>query len=306
MDIVGVGLATVDYLGVVPYVPKPGSSVNMKKFKEQCGGPASTALIAAAKMGAYTSYVGIVGGDNNGNLIKQSFMDFNVDVSELTLEKGKASTIIFVVVHEKSGERTFYGCNSNVSRIDFNADKESLIASAKYLHLDATNFDEAYEAADIARKHQVKISLDGCVVNKRTNELIKLTDVLITNETYPEEVTGFNDPRKALLTLKRMGPEIVVSTMGVRGCLVVEGDDIVHYDAYNVEAVDTTGAGDVFHGAFLYGLIQGWNIKDLISFASATSAINCLTVGGRKGLPDINEVLNFIDEHGKLKVINKK
>lgn len=296
-DIIGIGHACLDYLGIVPYVPEIDGSVRMTAMERQGGGAVSQALVAASRLGARTAYAGVLGADEAGEYLKNDFIKEKVDISGLTMEPGGRTSTAFMVVERDTGKRTIYVYPGTISRLRINDKIKSLILSARYLHLDATTYDTALEAASFAKEHRIKVSLDGCEIEaqkEKTFELIKLTDILITNETYPRVLTGMNDPQQALLTLAAIGPEIVISTIGSKGCLLVQNGRVISFEAYPIKAVDTTGAGDVFHGAFLYGLLQHWEIETIIKFASATSAINCLSLGGRVGIPTRKQVVDFM------------
>jgi sulfofructose kinase len=296
-DIVGVGHVCCDFLGIIPYYPEVDRSVWMNRLEKQGGGAVSQALVTASRLGATAAYVGFLGNDDAGEFLRNEFIKEKVDISCLKIETQQRSSVAFIVIEKETGKRNIFSYPGTVSYHEFDSKAQCLIASAKYLHLDATNYDAAFTAAQIAEANKVKISLDGCEIAKekeQTLKLIQITDILIANAIYPQEVTGIDNRGKALLELAKMGPEIVICTIGEKGCLAVIDKKIVPFETYSVPVVDTTGAGDVFHGAFLFGLLQQWSIDYTIKFASATSAINCLSLGGRVGIPTKDKVLQFI------------
>jgi sulfofructose kinase len=124
--------------------------------------------------------------------------------------------------------------------------------------------------------------------------LLPLVDVLIASERFPPAYTGQEDPVQAGRSLLERGPEIVVVTLGAEGCLCLWEDQAIYVPGFQVDVVDTTGAGDAFHGAFLYGLLQGWELECTVVFANAVAAINCTRLSGRAGLPGLSEVWAFL------------
>ncbi|TCL76475.1 sugar/nucleoside kinase (ribokinase family) [Hydrogenispora ethanolica] len=299
-DIVGVGHAACDFLGIVPRMPELDRCAWMNCLERQGGGAVSQALVAASRLGARVAYAGFLGDDDAGRFLRDDFLKERVDIECLELLPQQRSSVAFVVIEQGTGKRTIYVYPGTIASRPLSPKAQRLIAAARYLHLDATNPEAALEAARFAKANQVQVSLDGCEIAKekeQTLELIRLTDILIANEIYPREVTGSDDPQKALLELAKMGPEIVISTIGKDGCLAVVNSEIVAFTAYSVPVVDTTGAGDVFHGAFLFGLLQNWPFDSIVRFASATSAINCLSLGGRAGIPTQDQVLRFIADY---------
>ena len=121
-----------------------------------------------------------------------------------------------------------------------------------------------------------------------------LSDILIMNKRYPLRVTGKDSYEEALLEISAWGPSTVMCTLGEKGVLAVLDGKVRHFPAYQVKALDTTGCGDVFHGAFLVALLEGYSVEDAIRFSSAVSAIKCQRVGGRAGIPTMGETLSFM------------
>ena len=169
------------------------------------------------------------------------------------------------------------------------------LSSARYLHLDGNHMGAAITAARWARADGVKVSFDANRPRSRLDELLPLVDVLIASERFPPAYTGQEDQVRAGRSLLEMGLEIVVITLGAEGCLCLWEDQVIHVPGFQVDVVDTTGAGDAFHGAFLYGLLQGWELERTAIFANAVAAINCTRLSGRAGLPSLSEVEAFLE-----------
>lgn len=211
------------------------------------------------------------------------------------------SSFSFVVSNRYNASRTLFSYHDRLPPVDFSTPGiREYIAGARCVHLDGTMYENAIGAAQTARELGVMVSLDGCSMQKDNEKnwvLVRLADVLIMNETYPTRLTGIEDRKLALLEIARAGPRIVMSTSGDRGCMAFNGDTVDCFPAFSIKPVDTTGAGDAFHGGFLYGMLAGMPLVETFRLVSAVGALNCLTMGGRKGLPDMKMVQAFLNEN---------
>ena len=163
------------------------------------------------------------------------------------------------------------------------------------MHLDGHHLTAAIKAATIARENGVKVSLDAGGAYPGIEKLLPLVDFLIPSEEFARKVTGQDDVRKAASILfKQYGPEFVIITQGSKGGLIYDGKDYSSYRAFEVDAVDTNGAGDVFHGAFVAAYVKGMDIMNATNFASAVAAIKCTKIGAREGAPTYEETMDFL------------
>ncbi len=296
MDVVGLGYCSLDYLGIVPGRPEfDADTVSLSDFAKSGGGPVSTALVALARLGARTGYMGVLGKDEGGAFLKGEFEREGVDLSRLRVQAGARSQICIVLVEAGTGRRSILCYRAKGELVLDEADR-TYISSARYLHLDGHHMDAAITAARWARADGVKVSFDANRPRPRLDELLPLVDVLIASERFPPAYTGQGDQVRAGRSLLEMGPEIVVITLGAEGCLCLWEDQVIHVPGFRVDVVDTTGAGDAFHGAFLYGLLQGWELERTAVFANAVAAINCTRLSGRAGLPSLSEVEIFLEK----------
>jgi sugar/nucleoside kinase (ribokinase family) len=296
-DIVGIGYACVDHLGLAPRIPGVDEAVRVDAWDVQGGGVVAQALVAASRLGAATAYIGNLGDDETGHYLQQDLRREGIDVSLLSLEPGRRSPASFIAVERASGQRTIYAYPGSMSPVALGDAARRTIASGRFLHLDATHIATAVAAARIARDVGVSVSLDACViepVTEKNRELIGLTDILVANETFPTQLTGLASIDDACLHLGRLGPRLVIATLGRHGSVLVTEGRIARFGAFPVEVVDTTGAGDVFHGAFLVALGRGDDPAAAIRFASAAAALNCRTFGGRAGIPRRAQVEEFL------------
>lgn len=299
-DIVGLGYACVDSLGLVPRIAGVDDAVSVGAWDVQGGGVVAQALVAASRLGAATAYIGNLGDDETGRFLQRDLHSEGIDVSFLTLESHRRSPASFIAVEQSTGKRTIYAYPGSMSPVTLGDDARRTIVRARFLHLDATHHATAVAAAQIARAAGVRVSLDACLIAsdpEETRALVRLTDILIANETFPMQLTGAASIDDACLALARFGPRLVVATLGHRGSIMVHAGRLERFGAYGVDVVDTTGAGDVFHGAFLVALSRGASPVEAIRFASAAAAINCGTFGGRNGIPRRPQVEEFLRTH---------
>jgi ribokinase len=290
------GYCSLDYLGIVPGRPEfDVDTVSLSDFAQSGGGPVSTALVALARLGARTGYVGVLGEDEGGTFLKEEFERERVELSRLRMRAGARSQICIVLVEAGTGRRSILCYRAKGGLVLDGADR-TYISSARYLHLDGYHMGAAITAARWARADGVKVSFDANRPRPMLDELLPLVDVLIASERFPPAYTGRGDQVRAGRSLLEMGPETVVITLGAEGCLCLWEDQVIHVPGFRVDVVDTTGAGDAFHGAFLYGLLQGWGLERAAVFANAVAAINCTRLSGRAGLPSLSEVEIFLEK----------
>ncbi len=294
-DVIGVGYSAMDYFGVVDEYPPPADvKMPMSEFIKQGGGPAATALVALSRLGAKTAFVGKMGDDEFGNFMKAELKRENVDISQVATEPGASSQFAFIIVDKATGKRTILWSQSNVSPLRESEIHRDFVTSTKIIHLDGLQMEAALAAARWGKESGITVVLDGDTIRPGIQELVSLTDVLITSHAFSKQFTSEDDTAKAIQKMRLLGPRIVGVTLGMDGCVMSWDDNIVHKPAFKVNAVDTTGAGDVFHGAFVYGLLQNWTIEKTAEFASAVAAMKCRKLGGRAGIPALDEVLAFL------------
>lgn len=296
LDCVGLGFNCVDFLLRVPSIPsfREQIFVPVLNFDIQGGGPVSTGLVTLSRLGAKVGYIGKVGDDQWGKIIQQEFVKYGVDISHLTVERGGRSNCSFVLVEASTGERAFMIFPSDTLPVELSQEEEEYIRNSRMLFLDGNNGQVIIEAAKIAKENDILVFIDGLAIGK----LRELVDIAICGEKMAYRITGSTHPEEALEKLYQEEYGILGITLGPRGSIFKEGKRIYRQAAFKVDVVDTTGAGDVFHGAFAYGILQGWSLEKTAEFASAISALKCKRLGGRSGIPSFEETMSFLKEHG--------
>ena len=290
-DIICFGNAAADFLAVFPHYPKLDERAMAKSFTQQGGGEAATAAVTISRLGARVSFVGKVGDDQMGIFIKDGLKKEGVDLSHLIVEKDKSSLFAFIAIDEKSGKRTIFW-HRGTALIEAKEINKSFITSCSLLHLDHRNVEAATTAAGWAKKAGIPITLDLDLLNPELEKLVTKTSVVLGSETLSDHLSS--KPSKAAEEILKLGPKIAVLTFGDQGCLVKTREEEFFQPALKVKPVDTTGAGDVFRGAFTYGIFKKWPLRKTAQVASIVAAIKCTKVGGRTGIPTLEEVSAFI------------
>ncbi len=302
-DVIGVGACAVDYLGIVSEFPQPDTKSKMKRFIRQGGGPVATALVSLARLGASTSYLGKFGSDGLSSFALDAFVKEGVDISHVIKEEGSGPFFAFVVVDEKSGERTIWWTDEQVREIKADQMDKEFIASAKFLLIDDYQFGAALAAGRIARQRGVQVVLDAeRPGTPDMNKLIQVTDILIVPEEFALGFAGGKDVESSAEVLLKLGPRVVVVTLGVEGSFCKTAEESFRQPAFKVDAVDTTGCGDVFHGGFICGMLRDWPLKVVAEFASAVAALKCRALGGRTATPTLDEMKEFLLKRGSEEV----
>lgn len=303
-QIVGVGHCCQDSICTIEeYPPEDGSTHITAIDDSQGGGAVATAMVAAARLGVFSGVIAQLGEDATGDQIERDFLGYGMDVTGIQRVPGGRSSSSIVLVDPQKGTRTKFPYRDNLPAIPWDQGQRDLLRHAKVLHLDGTQYDNAIAAATLAKEYGVVVSLDGCSMQKdhaKNRRLAAMADILIMNARYPKKVSGQEDIRQAMLDMASLGSKIVISTAGKDGCYAVIDGEVHHFSAFSVVAIDTTGAGDVFHGAFLTAWLEGQDLRSCIRFASAVSALKCLKIGGRAGIPTRQEAEAFLQEAGPL------
>jgi ribokinase len=291
LDVVGLGYCSWDYLGIVDHIPSfDAPTASLKDFAISGGGPVSTALVTLARLGAHVGYLGVLGDDECGQNMKQAFEQEGVDIRHMRVQAGARSSVCIILVHSETGRRSILCYRGNHRELELEEADRPYITSARFLHLDGHHMSAAITAAQWMHQAGGTVVLDANKPRPRLEELLPWVDVLITNSTFPGMYTGQAELNRAAEQFLVNGIKVVVTTLGEEGCAWFTRDRSGHAAGFRVKVVDTTGAGDSFHGAFIYGLLRGWNLERIATFANAVAALNCTALGTRAGLPTLEQV----------------
>ena len=302
-QVVGLGLATVDIVIRLESMPRWERAGGFSDFAIQGGGMCGTAMVAASRLGLSAGWVGTAGSDSAAEIKLGSLREEGVDVSRAVRREGREKQIILVYVHESTGERVFAGMRGmgeeplRPEELD-----RGYLTSADALLVDGCHPEAALQAARWMRRAGRSVVLDAGATRSAPSaafrRLVEEAHVVISGSGFAEAATGLRDPVKAGTEILKLGPEVFVQTQGAGGCLTVSADGSFRTPALPVAVVDTTGAGDTFHGAYLVGLTERWPLEQTVLFASAAAAMSCRRLGGRSGIPHREAVLAFLAERG--------
>jgi sulfofructose kinase len=296
-DAVGFGLNAVDHLVVVPAYPAFDTKIRLMQHVQAAGGQTATAMVTLQRLGLETAYAGRFGSDTEGRFGLATLKDEGVDTSFAEVVEGARNQIAFIIIDERSGERTIIWDRDE--RLAYKREEAplALAARGRVLHLDAHDPPACAEMARAARAAGAVVSADIDNIYEGLPELLPLIDILISSTEFPARLTGITDERAALLEIKgRYGSSIAGMTRGTGGALILCEGEFIESCAYTVPdgCRDTTGAGDAFHGGFIYGLLRGLDVEDSLRIANATAALKCRSLGARTSLPTRAELNEFL------------
>ena len=297
--IVGIGACVMDTLYNIPKYPAEDTKMRATGCKLAGGGPTATALVAAAKLGESSSYIGVLSDDNGGVFLKGDFEKYGVGVENVVIKSGYRSFTSVLWLCEDTATRTCVFDKGTLPPLSLNESQIKAIREAEILMVDGNEMSAARDAAAIARESGVKVLYDCGGLYEGVEKLLALTDIMIPSEEFALRHTGCSDVTEAAKKLHGLySPQVVVITQGKLGGIIYDGKEVRKYPAFVVDAVDTNGSGDVFHGAFAAGVAKGYDYPKCCIFSSAVSAIKCMGVGSRENAPDYETTNKFLKENG--------
>jgi sugar/nucleoside kinase (ribokinase family) len=288
-DVLCLGLNSLDRLCLVPGWPTRGGKLRMAELAASGGGQAATAACALARLGHRAAYAGVCGDDEAGRQAGPLLAGFGVEPTGLVVKPGTRSQQALILVEQGDAERTIIWYRDESCHLGPGDLDPGLIASCRVLHLDGHFPEASLLAARLAREAGAVVSLDGERVHPQTPELVSLCHVVVGCEDYAQRLTGQGDPHRALTLLAEMGPLWAGRTLGARGAQMLAGGLWHEQPGFAVAAVDTTGAGDVFHAGLIHALLLGQGPGPALATACAAAALSVTGLGGRSALPTREE-----------------
>ena len=294
-DVVGVGANSVDYVYRLPEFPAPDGPAAKLRIRHHAispGGQTATTLCTCAAMGLEPTYIGAVGNDANGELIRDELTNRSVDVSHLAI-RNSVNAFAVILLHDAHGERVVLW--DRTSELDLEPEEidPEVIRGARLLHVDDVDEGAAILAASIAREAGIPVTSDIERIGARTSELLAVVSIPIFAEHVLEQLTGEKDFETGLLKIAADRPardDMMCVTLGSRGAMMLAGDRIYRVSGIPVDVVDSTGAGDVFRGAFIASLLRGDGPQEILRFANLAAALSCTRPGAIGGIPTLAEI----------------
>jgi sulfofructose kinase len=294
-DIVGVGLNATDTVLMVPRFPAYGGKAPFSREFYSVGGQVATAVVACAKLGLRAKYIGAIGDDERGRLQMDSLRVSGIDIEDVQQRANCPNQSAYIVVDESTGERTIFWNRPDCLAISPEQITADQITCARLLHIDGHDTPAVEHAARIARSRNIPVTVDVDTIYAGFDRVLPLVDYLISSAEFPARWTGIEDPFAALASIRqKSGMRVAALTLGAHGALAYTEGRFLYSPAFVVNCIDTTGAGDVFHGAFCYSVLQQMPIADALEFSNAMAALNCTAPGARGHIANAEEARRFM------------
>ncbi len=302
--IVVIGSSNTDMIIKIDRIPRPGETVIGGHFSTAPGGKGANQAVAAARAGGDVAFVGRVGNDIFGNEALKGFVADNIDIEHIIKDTTAPSGVASIFV-DRNGQNSIAvacGANANLSPADIEA-AEKTIASADILVMQLeTPIETVTAAAVMAHADGVKVILNPAPAQPLTDDLLKTVSILTPNETEAELLTGIgieneDDARKAAQALLARGVATVMVTLGENGVIIATADCVKRVDAFKVDPVDTTAAGDAFNGALAVAIAEGSRLEKAVLFANAAAAMSVTKLGAQPSAPRRDEIDEFLKDH---------
>jgi sugar/nucleoside kinase (ribokinase family) len=297
-DVVGFGVNALDLIAIIDGYPQPDTKVQFQTFDVQGGGVVATAMAACARLGLKTRYIGKIGGDFWSRASLKTLAREGIDVRHVIRDKTSPGHVSLVLADRATGQRTLFFRRPPAYAIRPEELDRGAVTSGRLLHMDGIDAAAALQAVRWARDAGMRVTMDGERIVPGIEDVWPQVDLLVCNPRFIRGTTGHAAVEDGLREMADRGPARVAVTLADEGVLGYEGGRWVRVPGFRVEPVDTNGAGDVFHGACAVGELRGWSLAWTLTFANAVAAMKCRSLGGRRGIPRLPEVAEFLTAHG--------
>ena len=298
MKVIGIGQCALDNLFITDSFPVPDTKKEIMEWTIAGGGPVATALVSLSRLGIECNFHGITGDDEAGDKIRYSLISENVNIEGLIKRPDSDSQVAFIAIEKKSGKRTIFWKRPSADPLTPDELPDDFLNGADFLHIDGLMHETSVHAVKMAHARNIPVMLDAGRVREGMIELANMCDYVVGSEEFAKEFSGNDkdiEPEKVIKQMAVFGAKAVTITLGEKGSITLSDNEIFTTPAFKVDVVDTTGAGDVFHGGYIYGLLQKWDIMKIVRFASAFAALKCRKLGGRDGIPELKETMDFLN-----------
>jgi sugar/nucleoside kinase (ribokinase family) len=294
-DVLGIGLNATDTLLLVNEFPPFAGKVSFERELMSPGGQVATAVVTCARLGLRTRYIGTLGDDLRGQMQRASLEGTGVDTGGVIVRENCPNQTAYIIIDGRTGERTVLWHRDERLHLQASEIRPQDIVGARLLHIDGYDVDAATYAASVARRYGIPVSLDVDTVYSGFDSVLRSVDYLVASSSWPGKWTGESDPVRALALLQgEYRTRITAMTLGDRGSLALYQDQWFYSPAFSVSCMDTTGAGDVFHGAFCFAMLEGMEMQAALDFSNAAAALNCTAIGARGHVPYRQDVVALL------------
>lgn len=284
-DVVGIGLNATDTLILVPHFPAYAGKVAFDEEMLSPGGQVASAMVACANLGLRVKYIGTIGDDERGRVQEASLRGLGINLDHVQVREGCPNQTAYIIIDRTTGERTVFWSRPEGLRLTPEDIEPEMITCARLLHIDGHDTSAVEKGARIAREHGIPVTVDVDTIYPGFEKVLPHVTHLVASSEFPVAWTKEKDPLKALDILqKEYKIPVAAMTLGSYGALARVDGEVYYSPAFVVNCVDTTGAGDVFHGAFCYAVLEGMPMGDALDFSNAMAALNCRALGARGGI----------------------
>src|SRR5271156_3411449 len=294
-DLVGVGLNAPDTLLIVSHFPAYAGKVPFEAEILSPGGQVASALATASRLGLRVKYIGTVGDDERGRVQMESLRETGINLDDVEIRENCPNQTAYIIIDQSTGERTVLWSRPNCLRLEPESITLEKIAGARMLHIDGHDTPAVEKAAKLARSQGIPVTCDVDTIYHGFDRVLASVDYLVASSEFPGQWTSERDPFRALETIQNEHKmKCAAMTLGSHGALARIDGKFIYSPAFVVNCVDTTGAGDIFHGAFCYAVLQGMPMRETLEFSNAMAALNCTAIGARGGIKTEREVLHLM------------
>jgi sulfofructose kinase len=295
-DVVGVGQNATDTLILLSRFPAYAGKVAFERELLSPGGQVASALVTCAKLGLRVKYIGTVGDDERGRIQMDSLRDTGINLDDVEIRKNCPNQTAYILIDQATGERTVLWQRNDCLRLHPDSMTVDKITSARLLHIDAHDTAAVARAARIAREHRIPVTVDVDTIYHGFDQVLPHVDYLVASSEFPVQWTNERDPFRALQMIQdEFRIPVAAMTLGAQGALARVDGQFIYSPAFVVNCADTTGAGDVFHGAFCYAVLQNMPMREALEFSNAMAALNCTALGARGGISTIEQARALIE-----------
>lgn len=295
-DVVGVGQNATDTLILLSHFPAYAGKVAFERELLSPGGQVASAMVTCAKLGLRVKYIGTVGDDERGRIQLESLRETGINLEDVEIRENCPNQTAYILIDQATGERTVLWQRNDCLRLDPDSMTVEKIASARLLHIDAHDTAAVARAAQIAREHRIPVTVDVDTIYHGFDRVLPHVDYLVASSEFPVQWTNERDPFRALETIQEeFHIPVAAMTLGALGALARVDGRFIYSPAFVVNCADTTGAGDVFHGAFCYAVLQNMPMRETLEFSNAMAAMNCTALGARGGISTVDQARVLIE-----------
>jgi sulfofructose kinase len=294
-DVVGVGLNATDTLILLSHFPAYAGKVAFDGEMLSPGGQVASAIVTCSALGLRAKYIGTVGDDERGRIQMESLQGTGVDISDVEIRKDTPNQTAYILIDKSTGERTVLWSRPEALALSPDSITPEKILCAKLLHIDGHDTPAVARAAEIAKANGIPVTVDVDTIYHGFDKVLPNVTHLVTSSEFPSQWTNERDPFKALQRIQdEYKMPVAAMTLGAHGSLARLNGRFYYSPAFVVNCVDTTGAGDIFHGAFCYTVLKEMPIQEALELSNAMAALNCMEIGARGGIGTLEQARELI------------